>query len=285
MIVDNNLWHNCCPLCRSSCIAKAGEITYHGNVVFSSVAITITKKPELWRCKSCRSAFVQNCVPEQATSKIYELGISGDRWSNRSIESSKTKNIVRYLDRIFIKGAKVLDIGCNTGELLDYAKSRGCITHGIEYSKTSIAEIVKKGHVPIGDIESVSGKYDVITLFDVAEHMYDLPYFFQRCKNLINENGKIIVFTGDIDCFSSKISKSEWWYVKYPEHIVFPSKKYLSKLPGLKVEKIILTYAAADYKKNIFFAFIQLVARTLLRKYGGLPSVGPDHMMVILSHG
>lgn len=271
-----------CPLCNSERIHKLGDIVYHQPTYFSTSIITLEIIPELWMCHQCNSSFVQNRVPENIAIGLYSQGKSGDRWSREPFEHQKSANQLECLERYFLKGKKILDIGCNTGELLDYAKSLSCETSGVEYSKKSREILRDKGHVPFSSISEVNQKFDVITAFDLVEHLYDLPAFFSSCKNLLNQDGVLIALTGNIKSMNARFCKTKWWYIRYPEHIVFPSKKYIIQHSGFLIEEWIRTYASNGYRHTSLQVIKGLILSLLRRNYDGLPSVGPDHILMVL---
>jgi SAM-dependent methyltransferase len=212
------------------------------------------------------------------------MGSSEEKWP-RYIAFEKTKNdkIIYALNDYLILNRKVLDVGCNTGMLLDYAKKRGCETHGVEPSIASRATLQAKGHASYEGIQDVSGGYDVITAFDLVEHLYDLPKFFRSMHALLNEDGVLIILTGNPQSLSAKISSNHWWYLKAPEHIVFPSLKYIESISGYKLINHIYCYASLGYERNIFISIAQLIRKKVTgANYVGLPSIGPDHFLAIM---
>lgn len=279
----NTLRYNNCPLCHSSNILRKGLISYSTPVLFSTYEVTITEMPELWKCRNCGSGFVQSIFPEENAARFYSDGSSCERWPHEPIAQTKPREIVDALTSIFNDGAKVLDIGCNTGALLDYAKSRGCTTSGVEFSKKSIETLVDKGHAPFQSISELHEPFDVITAFDLVEHLYDVPGFLDSCYNRLKPNGALVILTGDIMSLSARMTQANWWYVRHPEHIVFPSKKFFKLFTRFHVDFWIHTYASLEFKTDLSIALRKYIG-TLLpgRTYAGLPSLGPDHILAVL---
>jgi len=253
--------------------------------MFSTLAIDLERNPELYECKVCKSWFTQNIVREDAAFEMYCQGQSCDKWP-RSVgfAEGKHRSILRRLDQYFHEGKKVLDIGCNTGILLDYAHAKGCTTAGVEPSLASRDILFGKGHVAFPSIESVTEKYDVITAFDLVEHLYDLPSFFKIAENLLVRGGVILLLTGDIRSLSARLSNEHWWYLKAPEHIVFPSRSFLHNIAGFELVSIDETYASVGYERSLFLGVAQYIRKSLfVGRYDGLPSLWPDHMLVVLN--
>lgn len=280
--IDNNFVRKNCPLCNSKKIYKIGTVEYSVPLYFSSQEISVDLKPELWKCSNCRSGFVQNAIPEQIATSLYMNSSSNQRWSSLKFDESKGQEIVDILSKLFCKDVKVLDIGCNTGELLDFAKTRGCKTFGIEYSLDSVALLKQKGHTVISSLSENDIHYDAIAAFDLVEHLYNMPEFIESCYSQLVKGGYLVILTGDIFSVSSVLVRSKWWYVRFPEHIVFPSKHYFKRNSKFKVRAWIPTYAGIGYKTSLLYTLKYLLKNFSKKEYNGLPSLGTDHVLIVL---
>lgn len=281
--VDNHLRHAACPVCRSPEIFGMGPLDYGGKAKFSSCEVELARVPELWRCRQCACSFVQNAIDEATARELYTSGEAGDRWSTQLFSRSKTALVVHSMQALFSPGTRVLDVGANTGELLDFARQEGCATTGLEYSEKSRDALRSKGHAAYASFDEAAGAYDVITAFDLIEHLYDVPAFLDTCHARLSDRGRLVLLTGDIHAPSARLAGTHWWYVQYPEHIVFPSRQYLTGLSKFRVEALRRTYASIGYQRSGLLGVAQYLRRQLQgRCYNGLPSLGPDHMLVIL---
>lgn len=252
--------------------------------MFSTHNISLSQIPHLSSCASCKSWFTQNILDSETASHLYATGSSDSKWvRNLKFEESKSKNITQRLELYLRQDVNLLDIGCNTGELLDFARSRGCVTAGVELSETSQNILKDKGHYFFGSLDAVEGQYDVITAFDVVEHLYDVPIFLDRVESLLSKGGVFIFLTGDIKSLSARLSVQRWWYLKAPEHIGFPSIDFFKNLKEWVVKSVDKTYASAGYRKLFIWGLAQFLRKTFFKGgYDGLSSLGPDHMLVVM---
>lgn len=246
--------------------------------------IQLSMQPEIWSCRKCLSRFSQNVIPEQLARSLYELGIGGKRWVSDSIDRTKHPEIVSALWSVLRKGFVVLDIGANTGELLDFAKEKGCQTWGVDFCNSSREILMKKGHAAFSSIEEIpdSVYFDVILAFDLVEHLYNFQDFIDFCHFRLSRNGLLIILTGNAESLGAKLAGTRWWYYKYPEHIVFPSKKYFKLFTDFHVENILYTYSSLSFDQNMFIKWWGLIIGMLKRNYMALPSPGPDHIYLVL---
>lgn len=283
-IIENNVRHYSCPLCKSNSITFQGEIRANAPIYYSTTKIQLSNYPELWKCDKCKSSFIQNAVPEEDSIRLYSMGSSEERWTKLPFEEGKTETVISKLTSLLKDGDKVLDIGCGSGNFLDFAQARGCETHGVEYSISSLRNVNDKGHIGLSRLDEVSQKFDLITAFDVIEHLYDVPNFLNVCKTKLSSEGYLVFLTGDISCNSAMISQSNWWYVSYPEHIVFPSKEYFISYSGFKVTDWISTYHSTADQSSSLLKILKTFfkRRVLMKSYNGHPSPNPDHTLIIL---
>lgn len=280
--IDNDFVRKKCPLCSLEKIYKVGNVEYSVPTYFSSQEISLDLKPELWKCSKCRSGFIQNAIPEPQATSLYKNGSSNSRWKESKFEDSKCQEIIGFLSKLFYQDAKILDVGCNTGELLDFAKARGCKTFGIEYSADSIPLLKQKGHTVISSLSEHDNYYNAIAAFDLVEHLYNLPEFIDSCYSQLAKDGYLLILTGNILSFSSVLAGSNWWYASFPEHIVFPSKYYFQRNSKFKVRAWIPTYAGVSYENSLIAVLKYLLKNFFKEAYNGLPSLGTDHVLIVL---
>lgn len=273
-----------CPLCGGGNVHEIGPIAYRQPIRFSTREIALAYTPMLFECDGCDSWFTQRIIPQATAFSLYETGASSEKWANTpAFTEGKSRNIVDRLKQHITTGKKVLDVGANTGELLDHARALGAETTGVEPSEASRKILSNKGHQNFRRLEDVGGTFDVITAFDLLEHLYDVPDFLRRVHQLLAPEGVLILLTGDRRCLSAEKSRQNWWYLKAPEHIVFPSENYLSSVPGFQLLTKDSTYASVGYECAKIVQWIQFVRKSIFKDgYDGLPSLGPDHMLLSL---
>lgn len=281
--INNAVRRIACPCCMSQNIENLGGMSYSDPICFSSVHISLTERPELWKCLDCYSGFTQNIIAEEDAFLLYAGGESNRRWKAVPFERSKTSEVLVALKRIFSNANNVVDVGSNTGELLDLAKNHGCRTTGVELSVASRHVLTAKGHNALPSLENVGdGSVDVLIAFDLIEHLHDVNSFVQLCWSKLADSGALVLLTGDITSTSARLAGPRWWYANYCEHIVFPSMQYLSALPNFELFRITRTLASRGYQSNLFMSLLSVVLRLPTKTYRGLPAIGADHFLIEL---
>jgi 2-polyprenyl-3-methyl-5-hydroxy-6-metoxy-1,4-benzoquinol methylase len=278
--IDNSLKHTTCPICASHNIKKMGTLTYQLPITYSTTEISLFHTPELWKCDNCLSWFSQYIVNEQDSIELYSSGKSEERWDSDEIfEQTRTKDVCDILNSYFIPDKQLLDIGCAAGALLDYAKAKGCKTFGLEYSVSASAILREKGHIAFSSFEKIDRKFDIITAFDLVEHLYDFQMFIEQCKHLLNPGGVMIFMTGDNSSDVARRKKNEWWYASLCEHIIFPSRQAYT-LSGLS-ELLYKTVSRFNVKKITKGEIARRFIRLFSKSYNKFP-FQDDHYIIIL---
>lgn len=275
--VFNNTRYNCCPCCNSGSISKIGDIQYPKNSQYSSVVVQLVEQPELWQCLDCHSWFTQNIVSEADSIQLYS---TGDFWVTKDFQSAKPRELVEYTSELLRPGIKVLDVGCANGAFLDFAKENGAQTAGLEISAKNQALLQQKGHKSYGNWNEVGDLFDLVTAFDVVEHLYDLNGFLENCLNHLTHNGVVLLVTGDQASISAQKAQAAWWYVRFSEHIIYPSIDYFRKHPFLQVIATRPVYSYHFPSSKVLKSLVKLIF--MPENCTPSPLLPPDHILICL---
>lgn len=120
------------------------------------------------------------------------------------------KYILPFIESNFSiqKGMRVLEIGCGEGGVLKPFINKGCIAVGVEFDEIRIKngenwmkeDIVNRKlsfvvkDIYDTDVESLGGRFDIIILKDVIEHIHDQSKLLTRLKHFLTPSG--IIFFG-----------------------------------------------------------------------------------------
>ena len=100
----------------------------------------------------------------------------------------------------YAKGKEILDVGCGVGHFLAVAHQEGFCVAGLEPNEKLI-ELSRKFYpfdlniYPLyaEQIDQIRQKFDSITLIDVLEHIEDDVRLLVQLKNLLKEDGRLII--------------------------------------------------------------------------------------------
>ena len=123
----------------------------------------------------------------------------------------------------------LIDVGAGYGILLDEWRKRFPKTHcvAVEPSASLAQECRSKGFDVVEDIvENVKGHNDtadLVTCFEVLEHVYDPLQFIRDLAALTRPGGSVFVSTLGIDGFDLQILWEKSSQISFPHHINFLS--------------------------------------------------------------
>lgn len=118
----------------------------------------------------------------------------------------------------------LLDIGCGEGYFLQYA-DRYYNTYGTDVSDYCISEAsrkTKKTKFSIGSIMHIDAgneSFDVITCFDVLEHLKDPETAIKECRRVLKSEGVFVVRVPNINSLGCKWKKDKWFAYNDKTHI------------------------------------------------------------------
>jgi 2-polyprenyl-3-methyl-5-hydroxy-6-metoxy-1,4-benzoquinol methylase len=114
-------------------------------------------------------------------------------------EPSVHQQVKDYLDFVaaHTRGKSLLDVGTGSGLLPHLARTNGYEVEGTDLSKHVSDNVPAKAGFPIhhGTLEEIefTRTYDIITMLHVLEHTNNPLATLQRCKELLNDGGYLIV--------------------------------------------------------------------------------------------
>jgi dolichol-phosphate mannosyltransferase len=193
---------------------------------------------DIFKCKTCQLLFI---YPLPKSIEVYdESYFSGAEKGFGYINYDADKEPMipifnKYLDilnKIGMKKGKLLDIGAATGFFMNLAQKRGFDVVGVELSDFAAKKGREKGlNVITGDLISQkfpSEQYDVVTIFDVIEHVPNPKELIIEVKRILKKGGVIVMNTPDAGSFWARVWGKNWQLIVPPEHVNYFNIKNLS---------------------------------------------------------
>jgi SAM-dependent methyltransferase len=136
----------------------------------------------------------------------------------------------------------LLDLGCSSGSFLESMKGESWKLYGIEMSVEGArtAEARSGAQVFVGDILDAPfprESFDVITCFDVLEHLYEPRRIMDRVGEWLKPGGIFYVLVPNVNSAEARVFGSYWHGLELPRHLFHytpASLKFLAKSAGMQ---------------------------------------------------
>jgi SAM-dependent methyltransferase len=230
---------------------------------------------KLQKCKNCGLIYQKTIPSQQLLLQLYKNAEKRKPWPSDPRRMT-WKRALQYLPP---KPMRLLDVGANDGYFLSLLPP-GWSVFALEPTAAAHSDLQKiTNEIYIGFLDSKnlhlpSNFFDVVCLFDIAEHLRDVKTAMDNLANCLRPGGLAILETGNANCLPAKILKSAWWYYDYIEHLVFFNPKSLGqalKSSGFKIEycaNVLHTNLGAFHKKWVDLVVKMLAAWKYRKKLG-----------------
>lgn len=194
---------------------------------------------EVCRCARCGLLF---CIPDHLTSADYDEVYTNEYGeyfqsldATRDWEEFASHPTYRpfFLNVLHRGGAQLLDVGCGVGRFCRAAHAKGWNVTGIDVSRLAIERGQRA--VPfsmiIGSIEDIVRDgltFDVISAFEVLEHIFDVTAFLGNVRSALKPGGHFFCTVPNIESETVRSSNRKDWVP--PIHVLFFTEKALQEL-------------------------------------------------------
>jgi len=235
------------------------------------------------RCERCD--LVREASRPFATSQVYDA----DYYSTESAKGGYANYILdaginrltfeerlRAIEARLGRKGRLLDVGCALGDFVEVARESGWDAEGVEISAFAAAEARAKGlRVYTGILEDLglpSGSYDVITLYDVIEHLTDPIATLREVLRLLAPGGVLHMVTPNVGGTQARLLGPRWYHYKPGEHLFYFSPKTIRET----IERADLVWAGWD-RSGSYVTLTYVLSRLRYyapRIFGALEAIG-----------
>lgn len=213
---------NSCPFCHISDYKVIDEMPVNLHF-FANHCISVNLPVELNRCNKC-GLYFKSKIPNKDLLVRLSDKLADNEWEYDDYGYNDIREVIK--SHKVEKGLSVMDIGCFNGDFLkktmDLFDSRsGSDIYEMKFEKDVINGEFITSYVEEINKFKVKKTFDVITMFDVFEHLYDVEKAMDNLYNLLNKDGLLIIETGNAGCKSSiGLGVQNWWYINIFIHHV-----------------------------------------------------------------
>ncbi len=262
-----------CPVCQSKNIFKTLDVKDY---------FLTQENFSIWRCKDCGLSFTNPRPKDENLGKYYE---SPEYLSHGTKNSGIIGKLYQLLRNINIKRkynivseqmgtGKILDIGCGTGELLNYFQKQKWECLGVEPNATARNFAKTQYHLKVEEEQSLqklpTESFDIISMWHVLEHVSDINKRMYEVKRLLKRGGKIIIALPNSLSWDAVFYKAYWAGLDVPRHLYHFSPEAFSSLAKrhdlqiintlpLKLDAFYVSLLSERYKKTRLPIFLALI--------------------------
>jgi len=124
----------------------------------------------------------------------------------------------------------VLDIGSGTGEFVAHLNTNDWQAQGMEPNAGARKLSIEKGVPTNSSLDEVTASFNVITMWHVLEHVYDLQEQITWLKQHLSQQGFLFIAVPNFESEDAKHYKEHWAAYDVPRHLSHFSQKAIELL-------------------------------------------------------
>ena len=246
-----------CPLCGSVKYTKSKVYSINSLIDRWIKQYSFVPFPDCYRnkllerrvCINCGMNYYNYCIPD--TAEFYKkLGNHHNLYSTDKWDYDEAIKIVQKY-----KPKSLMDIGCGYGYFLEKIKSAVDYTVGSEFNPSAIKVCNDKGiKLYTTNLKEVHEKFDMISAFQVFEHVKDNQVFIEDCLDLLNPEGLLLLVTPNPD---SELIKYNPGILELPPHHCCDISKEAYDYIAKKYNLEIIDYKQQEIELWVYKAYLQ----------------------------
>ncbi len=255
-----------CPLCGSGQVAE---------LLVAPDRFHLRKQVyRLVRCSSCTGVWLDSPPkPEEMGLHYTEDYHKGIMAGGEGDIASRWKDPQRRITH-YKQGGAILDIGCSSGGFLSTMKEPSWKLYGIDMEESTAerARANTGASVFVGDAVAapfLPGTFDVITSFDLLEHVYSPRELLTKVFEWLKPGGIYYAMMPNIESWEAKLFGGHWYGLELPRHLTHFSPRSLEHLmTSVGFEKVLIATPAVSYVERS----MGYVCSSALETIGGSPT-------------
>ncbi len=199
---------------------------------------------QLVRCKKCGFQYLNPRLRQNIIMESYSRGTDKNFVSQVAGRERTFARHLNLIEHFALRKGKILDIGTAAGSFLGVAKKRGWNVTGCEPNRW-LAEWGSHHYniniypCTLFDMNIENSSIDVVTLWDVIEHVPNSKEVLNECRRILKPDGLLIVSYPDMGSLIARIMGRKWVFLLsvHLYYFTFKTMKEMLKLTGFEVVK------------------------------------------------
>ncbi|HEX3659891.1 MAG TPA: methyltransferase domain-containing protein [Acidobacteriaceae bacterium] len=238
----------------------------------------------LLRCESCTHVWLYPPLTAEQLAPFYDA-VYHQAVTHAGEGDAERWGRLRRIVEQYKNGGAILDIGCSSGGFLSHLQGAAWQLAGIEASPDA-AERARQntgGRIVTGDIATAQlppGAFDVITCYDVLEHLHQPRVVFENVARWLRPGGIFYIFVPNILSWEARLFQSFWYPLDLPRHLHFFSPTSLNALAGVAgLRTVQIATPPGNYLENNVSRILTWLARKASGKQVWIDIGGPANLV------
>ena len=165
----------------------------------------------------------------------YSSGVYREYAKSRDLKIATARPRLAAIKKL-TDGRRLLDVGCATGFFMEAAAEEGFDVRGVEFSTVAISLARRdiRDRIVCGDVNVLqsrgSEKFDVVTAFDIIEHVQNPANFLADIREALLPGGLLAISSPDTGHFLRYFMGSRWPMLQPMQHTVLFSRRSIADL-------------------------------------------------------
>jgi len=185
------------------------------------------------------------------------------RAGNNWVKIQRHKLRFKFIQK-FIKSGKLFDLGAGWGHFMLAGKELGYDVYGVEISEQPYLYCVNDLKLPVDHIDffemDEAKKFDVITMWDVLEHIDKANDFLAKCSKLTKPDGYLFLQVPQIDSYFAKKHKDNWKMMGL-DHVNYFGKDTITKILAHNGYEVVKIKSSFEIKLFIMYTLLPLMKK------------------------
>jgi 2-polyprenyl-3-methyl-5-hydroxy-6-metoxy-1,4-benzoquinol methylase len=205
---------------------------------------------------------------EQVNQSIYtaEKRVETYNLQKAELEARYQKRLTEISGFLGRKTGKLLDVGCSIGFFLLTARNLGWQVKGVELNAETGEYARNQFHLDVatGKLEEVNygtEEFDVITAWDVIEHVPDPVSLLKSARKLLRPDGVLALQIPNMDSVMARYTGPRWYWWSVPDHLSHFTPKSIKKIldiSGFELSYLHTWDSPTTVPMNILTALMQV---------------------------
>ncbi len=183
----------------------------------------------------------------------------------------------KWIERFCVNKGMLLDIGCGDGSFISYMKNMGWDVYGVvinsailKNTEEALRPKIKVINGDLGEADFGEDSFDVVTLWNVFEHIRDSDNLLRAIKKVLRKDGLLVMQVPNTESLEARIFKKNWIHLDLERHAHHFSTRTLSaplNKTGFKITAITHHSPIDKYYRGSFENLLRAKLRIGPRPY------------------